>query len=91
MKKRITALLLCLVMVFSLIPTSVWASEIPVEPAKTPTFSDVKVQVKCSADSANHPIRTYDLSNEDFRSSASNLWDHPDYGTWHYTIVLNRA
>lgn len=91
MKKRITALLLCLVMVFSLIPTSVWASELPVEPAKTPTFSDVKVQVKCSADSANHPIRTYDLSNEDFRSSASNLWDHPDYGTWHYTIVLNRA
>lgn len=51
----------------------------------------MKVQVKCSADSANHPIRTYDLSNEDFRSSASNLWDHPDYGTWHYTIVLNRA
>ena len=29
MKKRITALLLCLVMVFSLIPTSVWASELP--------------------------------------------------------------
>ena len=25
MKKRITALLLCLVMVFSLIPTTVWA------------------------------------------------------------------
>ena len=48
MKKRITALLLCLVMVFSLIPTSVWASELPVEPTKTPTFSDVKVQVKCS-------------------------------------------
>ncbi len=91
MKKRITALLLCLVMVFSLIPTSVWASELPAKPAKTPTFSDVKVQVKCSADSANHPIRTYDLSNEDFRSSSSNLWDHPDYGTWHYTIVLNRA
>ena len=91
MKKRITALLLCLVMVFSLIPTSVWASEILPRPAKTPTFSDVKVQVKCSADSANHPIRTYDLSNEDFRSSSSNLWDHPDYGTWHYTIVLNRA
>ena len=91
MKKRITALLLCLVMVFSLIPTSVWASELPVEPTKTPTFSDVKVQVKCSADSANHPTRTYDLSNENFRSSASNLWDHPDYGTWHYTIVLNRA
>lgn len=91
MKKRITALLLCLVMVFSLIPTSVWATELPAKPAKTPTFSDVKVQVKCSADSANHPIRTYDLSNEDFRSSASNLWDHPDYGTWHYTIVLNRA
>lgn len=89
MKKRITALLLCLVMVFSLIPTSVWASELPVEPAKTPTFSDVKVQVKCSADSTHD--RTYDLSNEDFRSSSSNLWDHPDYGTWHYTIVLNRA
>ncbi len=29
MKKRITALLLCLVMVFSLIPTSVWASDPP--------------------------------------------------------------
>lgn len=29
MKKRITALLLCLVMVFSLIPTSVWATEPP--------------------------------------------------------------
>lgn len=29
MKKRITALLLCLVMVFSLIPTSVWATEAP--------------------------------------------------------------
>lgn len=29
MKKRITALLLCLVMVFSLIPTSVWATESP--------------------------------------------------------------
>ena len=26
MKKRITALLLCLVMVFSLIPTTVWAA-----------------------------------------------------------------
>lgn len=90
MKKRITALLLCLVMVFSLIPTSVWASEIPVEPAKTPTFSDVKVQVKCSADSANHPTRTYDLSNENFRSS-STTWNNPDYGTWHHTIVLNRA
>ena len=90
MKKRITALLLCLVMVFSLIPTSVWASELPVEPAKTPTFSDVKVQVKCSADSANHPTRTYDLSNENFRSSSA-TWNNPDYGTWHHTIVLNRA
>lgn len=90
MKKRITALLLCLVMVFSLIPTSVWASELPVEPTKTPTFSDVKVQVKCSADSANHPTRTYDLSNENFRSS-STTWNNPDYGTWHHTIVLNRA
>ena len=29
MKKRITALLLCLVMVFSLIPTSVWAADPP--------------------------------------------------------------
>lgn len=88
MKKRITALLLCLVMVFSLIPTSVWASELPVEPAKTPTFSDVKVQVKCSADSTHD--RTYDLSNEDFRSS-SDTWNNPAYGTWHHTIVLNRA
>ena len=88
MKKRITALLLCLVMVFSLIPTSVWASELPVEPAKTPTFSDVKVQVKCSADSTHD--RTYDLSNEDFRSS-SDTWNNPGYGTWHHTIVLNRA
>ena len=88
MKKRITALLLCLVMVFSLIPTSVWASELPVEPTKTPTFSDVKVQVKCSADSTHD--RTYDLSNKDFRSS-SDTWNNPGYGTWHHTIVLNRA
>lgn len=50
----------------------------------------MKVQVKCSADSANHPTRTYDLSNENFRSS-STTWNNPDYGTWHHTIVLNRA
>lgn len=36
MKKRITALLLCLVMVFSLIPTTVWAAVCTV---------DIKVRV----------------------------------------------
>lgn len=66
MKKRITALLLCLVMVFSLIPTSVWASELPVDPtAVTPDLSTVKVQVKCSADSTQ---REYAITDADHGS-----------------------
>ena len=59
MKKRITALLLCLVMVFSLIPTSVWATDPPATDAgsggieeqdpNAPTTDDLKglVTVKC--------------------------------------------
>lgn len=71
MKKRITALLLCLVMVFSLIPTSVWASELSVDPTTvTPDLSTVKVQVKCSADSTQ---REYAITDA-------------DHGSWVYSV-----
>lgn len=48
MKKRITALLLCLVMVFSLIPTTVWAasnSTVVLHPSVNNTVTGVKVKV----------------------------------------------
>lgn len=48
MKKRITALLLCLVMVFSLIPTTVWAasnSTVVLYPSVGNTVTGVKVKV----------------------------------------------
>ena len=76
MKKRITALLLAMMMVLSLIPTSVWAAEPSVDPTTvTPDLSTVKVQVKCSADSTEGE---YAITDE-------------DHGEWVYsTGTLNR-
>ena len=53
MKKRITALLLCLVMVFSLIPTTVWAasnSTVVLHPSVNKTVTGVKVKVNDTID-----------------------------------------
>lgn len=69
MKKRITALLLCLVMVFSLIPTSVWASEVSVPSDQKPALSTVKVQVTCATDSTQ---QEYDITEA-------------DHGNWSYS------
>lgn len=66
MKKRITALLLCLVMVFSLIPTTVWAasnSTVVLHPSVNNTVTGVKVKVNDMIDGYSiTKIRGYDIT-----------------------------
>lgn len=66
MKKRITALLLCLVMVFSLIPTTVWAasnSTVVLHPSVNNTVTGVKVKVNDMIDGYSiTKISGYDIT-----------------------------
>lgn len=92
MKKRITALLLCLVMVFSLIPTSVWAasnSTVVLHPSVGSTVTGVKVKVGDKID--GHAITSisgyditvdlgkYNVNNDTFRLPyAKDIWEGVD-------------
>lgn len=73
MKKRITALLLCLVMVFSLIPTTVWAasnSTVVLHPSVGNTVTGVKVKVGDKID--GHAI-TSTVATTSLLTSASTM------------------
>lgn len=92
MKKRITALLLCLVMVFSLIPTTVWAasnSPVVLHPSVGNTVTGVKVKVGDKID--GHAITSisgyditvdlgkYNVNNDTFRLPyAKDIWEGVD-------------
>lgn len=92
MKKRITALLLCLVMVFSLIPTTVWAasnSTVVLRPSVGNTVTGVKVKVGDKID--GHAITSisgynitvdlgkYNVNNDTFRLPyAKDIWEGVD-------------
>ena len=92
MKKRITALLLCLVMVFSLIPTTVWAasnSTVVLHPSVGSTVTGVKVKVGDKID--GHAITSisgyditvdlgkYNVNNDTFRlPNAKDIWEGVD-------------
>lgn len=92
MKKRITALLLCLVMVFSLIPTTVWAasdSTVVLHPSVGNTVTGVKVKVGDKID--GHVITSisgyditvdlgkYNVNNDTFRLPyAKDIWEGVD-------------
>ena len=92
MKKRITALLLCLVMVFSLIPTTVWAasnSTVVLHPSVNSTVTGVKVKVGDKID--GHAITSisgyditvdlgeYNVNNDTFRLPyAKDIWEGVD-------------
>lgn len=92
MKKRITALLLCLVMVFSLIPTTVWAasnSTVVLYPSVGNTVTGVKVKVGDKID--GHAITSisgyditvdlgkYNVNNNTFRLPyAKDIWEGVD-------------
>lgn len=92
MKKRITALLLCLVMVFSLIPTTVWAasnSTVVLHPFVGNTVTGVKVKVGDKID--GHAITSisgyditvdlgkYNVNNNTFRLPyAKDIWEGVD-------------
>ncbi len=92
MKKRITALLLCLVMVFSLIPTTVWAasnSTVVLNPSVGNTVTGVKVKVGDKID--GHAITSisgyditvdlgkYNVNNNTFRLPyAKDIWEGVD-------------
>ena len=92
MKKRITALLLCLVMVFSLIPTTVWAasnSTVVLHPSVGNTVTGVKVKVGNKID--GHAITSisgyditvdlgkYNVNNDTFRLPyAKDIWEGVD-------------
>ena len=92
MKKRITALLLCLVMVFSLIPTTVWAasnSTVVLHPSVGNTVTGVKVKVGDKID--GHAITSisgyditvdlgkYNVNNDTFRLPyAKDIWEGVD-------------
>jgi|GEM_PF-7133706 len=92
MKKRITALLLCLVMVFSLIPTTVWAagnSTVVLHPSVNNTVTGVKVKVGDKIDGyAIKSISGYDITvdlgkynvnNDTFRLPyAKDIWEGVD-------------
>lgn len=89
MKKRITALLLCLVMVFSLIPTSVWAasnSTVVLHPSVNNTVTGVKVKVndmidgysitKISGYDITVDLGKYNVNNGTFRLPyAKDIWE----------------
>ena len=92
MKKRITALLLCLVMVFSLIPTTVWAasnSTVVLHLSVGNTVTGVKVKVGDKID--GHAITSisgyditvdlgkYNVNNDTFRLPyAKDIWEGVD-------------
>lgn len=92
MKKRITALLLCLVMVFSLIPITVWAasnSAVVLHPSYGNTVTGVKVKVGDKID--GHAITSisgyditvdlgkYNVNNDTFRLPyAKDIWEGVD-------------
>lgn len=92
MKKRITALLLCLVMVFSLIPTTVWAasnSTVVLHPSVNNTVTGVKVKVndmidgysitKISGYDIIVDLGKYNVNNGTFRLPyAKDIWEGVD-------------
>lgn len=92
MKKRSTALLLCLVMVFSLIPTTVWAasnSTVVLHPSVNNTVTGVKVKVndmidgysitKISGYDITVDLGKYNVNNGTFRLPyAKNIWEGVD-------------
>lgn len=92
MKKRITALLLCLVMVFSLIPTTVWAasnSTVVLHPSVNNTVTGVKVKVndmidgysitKISGYDITVDLGKYNVNNGTFRLPyAKAIWEGVD-------------
>ena len=92
MKKRITALLLCLVMVFSLIPTTVWAasnSTVVLHPSVNNTVTGVKVKVndmidgysitKISGYDITVDLGKYNVNNGTFRLPyAKDIWEGVD-------------
>lgn len=92
MKKRITALLLCLVMVFSLIPTTVWAasnSTVVLHPTVNNTVTGVKVKVndmidgysitKISGYDITVDLGKYNVNNGTFRLPyAKDIWEGVD-------------
>lgn len=92
MKKRITALLLCLVMVFSLIPTTVWAasnSTVVLHPSVGNTVTGVKVQVgdkidghaitSISGNDITVDLGKYNVNNDTFRLPyAKDIWEGVD-------------
>lgn len=98
MKKRITALLLCLVMVFSLIPTTVWAasnSTVVLHPSVGSTVTGVKVKVGDKID--GHVITSisgyditvdlgkYNVNNDTFRLPyAKDIWEGVDNNKVYY-------
>lgn len=95
MKKRITALLLCLVMVFSLIPTTVWAasnSTVVLHPSVNNTVTGVKVKVndmidgysitKISGYDITVDLGKYNVNNGTFRLPyAKDIWEGVDLTT----------
>lgn len=104
MKKKITALLLCLVMVMSLIPTTAWAAELGQDTPKKPTEAEMlklgKVQVNCVKDVDGDPIetgrhgsKTYDLiagtiTTKDDDGTDFELYYDSDSNEWFYTFWL---
>ena len=92
MKKRITALLLCLVMVFSLIPTTVWAasnSTVVLHPSAGNTVTGVKVKVgdkidghaitSISGNDITVDLGKYNVNNDTFRLPyAKDIWEGVD-------------
>ena len=92
MKKRITALLLCLVMVFSLIPTTVWAasnSTVVLHPSVGNTVTGVKVKVgdiisghrvsSISGYDITVDLGKYNVNNDTFRLPyAKDIWKGVD-------------
>lgn len=92
MKKRITALLLCLVMVFSLIPTTVWAasnSTVVLHPSVGNTVTGVKVKVgdkidghaitSISGNDITVDLGKYKVNNDTFRLPyAKDIWEGVD-------------
>lgn len=92
MKKRITALLLCLVTVFSLIPTTVWAasnSTVVLHPSVNNTVTGVKVKVndmidgysitKISGYDITVDLGKYNVNNGTFRLPyAKDIWEGVD-------------
>lgn len=88
MKKRITALLLCLVMVFSLITTTVWAasnSTVVLHPSFGNTVTGVKVKVgdkidghaitSISGNDITVDLGKYNVNNDTFRLPyAKDIW-----------------